>query len=102
MSRSDIGRETTGQRSVPLPPKPEGLLSGSAAPGRQTTPMDERNRIARECADLRDQRDDLLRQIEKLRDHINIIDDDRRVLCDELEKVTGRNWVDEEARRWSS
>ena len=45
-----------------------------------TDAMSDRNRIARECADLRDQRDDLLRVIADLKDHNSIIDDDRRLL----------------------
>jgi cell division protein FtsB len=63
---------------------------------------DDRQALARQCADLHDERDDLLRQIAALRDHIEIIDDDRRGLCDALEEATGRNWVDEQARSWSS
>lgn len=63
---------------------------------------DDRNRLARLCADLRDQRDDLAREIARLKDHIEIIDDDRRVLCDELEAATGRDWTAEQARKWSS
>jgi cell division protein FtsB len=63
---------------------------------------DDRNALARQCADLRDEADDLRRQIERLKDHISIIDDDRRDLCDELEKATGRDWTDEQARSWLS
>ncbi len=62
----------------------------------------DRNALARQCADLRDERDDLLREIARLKDHIEIIDDDRHELCDALEKATGRNWTDEQARSWSS
>lgn len=60
----------------------------------------ERNRLARECADLRDQRDEMAREVAAIKDHVEIIDDDRRRLCDELEKATGRDWTAEEARRW--
>lgn len=62
----------------------------------------ERNRLARECADLRDIADALRQEIVDIKDHVSIIDDDRRQLCDELEQVTGRDWTAEEARRWSS
>jgi cell division protein FtsB len=63
---------------------------------------DDRNALARQVADLRDERNDLLRRIAALEDHIEIIDDDRRGLCDALEQATGRNWTDEQARSWSS
>jgi cell division protein FtsB len=63
---------------------------------------DDRNALARQCADLRDEADDLRREIERLKDHISIIDDDRRDLCDELEKATGRDWTAEQARSWLS
>jgi cell division protein FtsB len=68
----------------------------------QRAAWDDRNALARVCADLRDERDDLLRQIEALKDHIEIIDDDRRGLCDALEAATGRDWTEEQARSWSS
>lgn len=73
-------------------------MSGTAGAFR----LPDRNALARQCADLRDQRDDLAKEIRALKEHIEIIDHDRRVLCDELEKATGRDWTDEQARSWSS
>lgn len=64
--------------------------------------MAERNRLARECADLRDQRDDMAREVAAIKDHVSIIDDDRERLCEALFQATGRDWATEEARRWSS
>lgn len=69
--------------------------------GASVAAWDDRNALARQCADLRDQRDDLAREIHALKDHIEIIDGDRRVLCDELKKATGRDWTAEQARSWS-
>lgn len=61
----------------------------------------ERNRLARECADLRDQRDDLLRKIADLEDTVQMLDSDRTVLCERL-RTFGVDWPEEQARSWSS
>lgn len=77
----------------------EGYKDGLREGQRLT--LSERNRLARLAADANDERDDMLKQLAALQDHVAIIDDDRRVLCDELEKATGRDWTAEQARSWS-
>lgn len=63
--------------------------------------VDDRNTLARECADLRDQRDDLLRRIADLEYHVEIIDHDRTRLCERL-LTFGVDWTEEQARSWGN
>lgn len=78
----------------------EGYQDGLREGQRLT--LSERNRLARLAADAHDERNALAEEIAALKYHIGIIDDDRRVLCDELETATGRDWTAEQARSWSS
>lgn len=60
---------------------------------------DDRQRLARECADIRDQRDDLLRKIADLEYHVEILDEDRTRLCERL-LTFGVDDTAEQAKSW--
>jgi hypothetical protein len=61
---------------------------------------DERNRLARLCADANDERDEERRKHADTRNLLSIRDDDLDRLCDEFKRVTGRDWIDEQTRSW--
>jgi hypothetical protein len=64
--------------------------------------LNERNRLARLCAEANDERDEERRQHAETRELLSIRDEDLDELRDEFERVTGRDWTDEQVRKWSA
>ena len=61
----------------------------------------ERQQLARQCADLRDELATAEQEIEALRDHVQIIDDDRTRLTEHL-LTFGVDDVAEQVKQWGS
>jgi hypothetical protein len=71
-----------------------------SAEGRVLTPgrCSNCNQYARDAADQRDRADDLVRQIVALKEHIDIVEHDRKVAQEAWETATGKDWF--EAHPW--
>jgi hypothetical protein len=67
----------------------------------QKAALAERNRLARACAEANDERDEERRQHAETRELLRIRDEDLEELRDEFERLTGRDWTAEQARKWS-